>query len=118
MKDKIRKSKKKEHKKASLSAYKGPKTPPALKEFFNDLTQKEAKPFCPPKGSVWRANKRQNWSFHQKPHKRHSVPWSEFGGNSFESLLHGLRKSWLLYLEDEGLEPEDCPILGLLATGS
>ena len=46
-------------------------------------------------------------------HKRISTPWTAFGGDSFAAMKDVAKRGWSLFLEDEELTEEDCPIAGI-----
>lgn len=92
--------------------YKSP-WPKALPEGTNDLPQAEARRFCPTNTHIWRDNTRGAWAFHVEGHKRFSVPWSRYGGDSREAMLEGMRMSWILWTCDRSLPSSVCPIAGL-----
>ena len=78
-----------------------------------DVPQAEIKRFLPLGAHIWRANKLGMWCFHNPPHKRDSVSWSEFKGDSTKAAFHAVRKSWQLFLKDNCLQETDCPIEGI-----
>ena len=90
-----------------------PKLGLRLADGKNDLSQKEAKAFCPPKCSVWRANFRGQWCFHYRPHKRHVASWCDFDGDSFKALQHGLKIAWRLFLDEHSRPEAECTIANL-----
>ncbi len=83
----------------------------------DDLPQREAKRFLPTGGHVWRDNARGAWAYHHEGHKRFSIPWSRFGGNSRLSMFEGMRVCWKLFLQDKCLPESACPIEGMFAGG-
>ena len=79
----------------------------------DDLPQSEAKAYLPPRCSVWRDNMKGGWHFHLAGHRRKSVAWARFGGNSRAAMLEAMRTAWRLFLEDNCLTTAQCPIQGI-----
>ncbi len=64
----------------------------------------------PPGAFVWRG-RHGSWAAHLKPWPRISRSWAIQGHK--EALLHVLRGVWRLWLVDNFLTTDDCPIAGL-----
>ena len=79
-----------------------------------ELTQAEAKLYCPPGCLIWRANVRGAWLTHLHSHKEHAEPWANHGFDSTKAMMACVRFAWLQWLDDRGLDTSHYPHRGHL----
>ncbi len=56
------------------------------------------------------------WHFHLAGHRRGSVPWSKFDGDSKRACVEALKRCWRQYLAEKALPTSACPVAGLFET--
>jgi len=93
-----------------LKGLKGMEVPKAM----NELAQSDAKLYLPPDAYIWRLNKRGAWGCTVGRHHDHIEPWSRHSNDSSKAMWACVRFAWRIYLEDQSLPAEHCPIKGLL----
>ena len=94
-----------------LKSFKFPSSvPPAL----NELVQADAKQYLPPDAYIWRLNTRGAWGVTVGRHHDHVEPFARHSNDSSAAMWACVRFAWRVYLEDECLPVEHCPITGLL----
>ncbi len=59
------------------------------------------------------ATAQPRWHYHLVGHKRGSVPWSRFSGDSRRACEEAVREAWALHLQDVSLPLSACPIKGI-----
>ena len=70
---------------------------------------------APPNASMWQDSQFGSWQGHYPPYPRRGRAWRKHGeANALKLVLQYL---WMLWLDEQGWGPEQCPVKCVFAEG-
>ena len=70
---------------------------------------------APPGASIWQDSQFGSWQGHHPPYPRRGRSWRTHGDTQALKLV--LQYLWMLWLDEQGWGPEQCPVKGVFAEG-